>query len=122
MFAAAPTPAPDSISGRTFCPRPDSPDTVWRNLSSCGCADYMESEPFHAGIARLRALAARKRVTLMCSEALWWRCHRALISDFLKAQGVCVLHIMDRGESKPHPYTAPAHVQNGVLSYPPPAE
>jgi len=54
---------------------------------------------------------------IMCAEAVWWRCHRALISDYLKAQGVEVMHIVDANKTEPHPYTSAARMVNGELSY-----
>jgi len=53
----------------------------------------------------------------MCAEAIWWRCHRALISDFLKASGLEVIHIVDHNKTEPHPFTAAARILNGELSY-----
>jgi uncharacterized protein (DUF488 family) len=53
----------------------------------------------------------------MCAEAVWWRCHRSLISDYLKVRGIEVIHILDAGKSEPHRYTAAARIVNGELSY-----
>jgi uncharacterized protein (DUF488 family) len=53
----------------------------------------------------------------MCAEAVWWRCHRALISDYLKSRGIEVIHILDTGKSEPHPYTSAARIVNNELSY-----
>lgn len=98
-------------------PRPDSRNTAWRNESFRGYADYMETAEFRAGIERLLEHAGRKRTAIMCAEAVWWRCHRALIADDLKASGVSVRHIMDEERSVVHPYTAAARLRNGSLSY-----
>ena len=65
-------------------PRPDSPNTVWRNPSFQGYADHMASEEYARGRMRLIDIASKQRTTLLCSEAVWWRCHRALIADDLK--------------------------------------
>ena len=100
-------------------PRPDSPNTVWRNESFRGYADYMETGEFRAGVERLLELARRKRTAVMCAEAVWWRCHRALIADYLKAAGVCVRHIMADRKDEVHPYTSAARVADGRLSYSP---
>lgn len=102
-------------------PRHDSRNTVWRNESFRGYADHMETETFAAGIERLLALAGRKRTVVMCAEAVWWRCHRALIADYLKAAGICVRHILDANSSQVHPYTSAARLQNGKLVYTPQA-
>lgn len=96
---------------------PDSHNTRWRNESFRGYADYMETKEFQIGMERLLAIAAERRVAIMCSEAVWWRCHRSLISDFLTARGIAVMHIMGEGKAEPHRYTEPARVINGVLSY-----
>jgi uncharacterized protein (DUF488 family) len=99
-------------------PRPDSRNTAWRNEAFRGYADHMETEEFQKGIVRLVDLAAKIGPTaIMCAEALWWRCHRALISDFLKVRGVEVTHIVDLGKTEPHPYTSAVKIVDGVLSY-----
>jgi uncharacterized protein (DUF488 family) len=96
----------------------DSKNTAWRNEAFRGYADYMETEDFRKGIARLVDLAGQTGPTaIMCAEALWWRCHRALISDFLKARGVEVTHIVDLGKTEPHPFTSAARIVNGELTY-----
>ncbi|MGH9821537.1 MAG: DUF488 family protein, partial [Pyrinomonadaceae bacterium] len=77
--------------------RPDSPNTVWRSEAFRGYADYMETSEFQDGINTLIGLARSKRTAIMCAEAVWWRCHRSMISDYLKASGVTVEHIMDGG-------------------------
>ncbi len=100
-------------------PRQDSHNTVWRNESFRGYADYMETEGFRAGIEQLLELARRKRTVVMCAEAVWWRCHRSLIADYLKAMGVCVLHIMNGTNSEVHPYTSAASLSDGKLTYSP---
>ena len=98
----------------------DSLNTAWRNESFRGYADYMETEDFRKGVARLLDLAREAGPTaIMCAEALWWRCHRALISDFLKARGIEVTHIIDLAKTEPHPFTSAARVENGELSYRP---
>jgi uncharacterized protein (DUF488 family) len=98
-------------------PRPDSLNMIWRNESFRGYADYMETPEFRAGIERLFDLVQQHRVAIMCSEAVWWRCHRSMISDYLKVKGTDVLHIMGEGKTERHPFTAAARVVNGELSY-----
>jgi uncharacterized protein (DUF488 family) len=97
--------------------RPDSLNMTWRNESFRGYADYMETEPFRQGIDRLLEVARARRTAVMCAEALWWRCHRSLISDYLKASGLEVTHIMAAGKSEAHPFTSAARIVNGQLSY-----
>jgi uncharacterized protein (DUF488 family) len=99
-------------------PREDSPNTAWRNASFRGYADYMETEEFRKGVERLLDLAAGAGPTaIMCAEAVWWRCHRSLISDYLKARRIEVMHILDANKIQPHPYTSAARVVNGKPSY-----
>jgi uncharacterized protein (DUF488 family) len=97
--------------------RPDSLNMTWRNESFRGYADYMETEPFRQGIDRLLDVVRARRTAVMCAEALWWRCHRSLISDYLKASGLEVTHIMAAGKSEAHPFTSAARIVNGQLSY-----
>jgi uncharacterized protein (DUF488 family) len=77
----------------------------------------MMTEPFEAGMHRLVELSKRKRVAIMCAEAVWWRCHRSLISDYLKAEGHEVVHILDEKKTEEHPYTSAARIVDGELSY-----
>jgi uncharacterized protein (DUF488 family) len=98
-------------------PRPDSHNLVWRNPSFRGYADYMETQPFKDGIARLEKIARTSRTAIMCSEAVWWRCHRSMISDHLKSIGFTVLHILSPGKIQEHPYTSAAQIIDGKLSY-----
>jgi uncharacterized protein (DUF488 family) len=98
--------------------KPDSHNTAWRNASFRGYADYMETEQFQKGIERLLDVAAEAGPTaIMCAEAVWWRCHRSLIADYLKARGVEVLHVLSANKIEPHPYTSAARIVNGKLSY-----
>ena len=80
-------------------------------------ADHMETEEFAAGVRKLLELAGKKRTAILCAESLWWRCHRQLVSDYLKVQGHRVVHIMPDGGSEEHPYSSPAKVLDGRLSY-----
>ena len=98
--------------------KPDSRNTAWRNVSFRGYADYMETEQFQKGIERLLDVAAEAGPTaIMCAEAVWWRCHRSLIADYLKARGVEAIHILGPNKVEPHPYTSAAHIVDGTLSY-----
>jgi uncharacterized protein (DUF488 family) len=97
--------------------KPGSLNMVWRNKSFRAYADYMETEGFSEGFARLRKIAQERRTAIMCSEAVWWRCHRSLISDYLKAKGIEVTHILAPGKSEVHPFTSAARVVDGELSY-----
>ena len=98
--------------------KPDSRNTAWRNASFRGYADYMETEQFQKGIERLLDVVAEAGPTaIMCAEAVWWRCHRSLIADYLKARWVKVLHVLGANKVEPHPYTSAARIVNGELSY-----
>lgn len=98
-------------------PLPDSRNTAWRNDSFRGYADHLDSEEFAQGLDELLTLASRRRTAMMCSEALWWRCHRALISDVLLCSGIQVIHILDATHSSEHRYTSVARILNGRLVY-----
>jgi uncharacterized protein (DUF488 family) len=98
-------------------PRMDSRNTAWKNDSFRGYADYMESEAFRQAIGQLLQLARGKRTAIMCAEALWWRCHRSLIADYLKVLGAEVVHIIDENHTEKHPYTSVARIIGGKLSY-----
>ncbi len=97
--------------------RPDSHNSAWRNEQFRGYADHMETEEFKDGVRQLLELAAIKRVAIMCAEAVWWRCHRSLISDYLKAEGHEVIHILDEKKVEEHPFTSAAKIIDGKLSY-----
>jgi len=98
-------------------PRPDSPHTAWRNASFRGYADHMDSTEFGRAFDELTELAARRRTAIMCAEALWWRCHRALIADALRVRGFEVMHIFDDSNPVEHPFTSAARIVDGRLSY-----
>src|SRR5256886_16636613 len=93
--------------GRRRKPREDSPNTAWRNESFRGYADYMETEEFNKGVKRLLDLAADAGpAAIMCAEAVWWRCHRALICDYLKECYFEVLHFMYANKIEPLQYNS----------------
>ncbi|QCX53994.1 DUF488 family protein [Elizabethkingia sp. JS20170427COW] len=95
----------------------DSHNNRWRHSSFRAYADYMETEEFAESIDKCMKLALDKRVAIMCAEALWWRCHRSMISDYLKLKLWKVLHILTKTKIEEHHYTQPAVVRNGQLSY-----
>ena len=98
-------------------PRADSHNTAWKNASFRAYADHMESEEFRKGVEDLLELAANARTAVMCAESLWWRCHRSLISDYLKAAGHTVIHILSETKTEEHPFTPAARIVDGNLSY-----
>lgn len=95
----------------------DSKNIAWRHPAFRGYADYMETEEFKSGIHQLTTIAAGRRTAYMCSEAVWWRCHRSMISDYLKVNGWKVMHIMAPGKAGEHPYTSAATIVDGKLHY-----
>ena len=98
-------------------PRPDSVNTAWRSPGFRGYADHMESVEFQQAIERLLDIARHRRTAVMCAERLWFRCHRMLIADYLKATGIEVIHIEDAETAVAHPYTSAACIVDGRLSY-----
>jgi uncharacterized protein (DUF488 family) len=98
-------------------PLANSINTAWRNEAFRGYADCMQTAEFKKAIQKLEAIAQKQFTAYMCSEALWWSCHRALVSDDLKSKGWTVVHIMDVGKATEHPYTKPARIVDGVLRY-----
>jgi len=97
-----------------------SPNGGLRNASFRNYADYMLTDAFREGIARLKAIAEAKRTAIMCAESVFWRCHRRLVSDFWVAGGGSVQHIFPNGEAKPHQLTEGAKLQDGNVTYPGP--
>jgi len=89
-----------------------------RNESFRNYADYMLTEEFRGGVQQLLAVATRKTTVFMCSESVFWRCHRRLVSDFLLVKGISVQHIMPAGALRPHTLTEGAKVEGGELTYP----
>jgi uncharacterized protein (DUF488 family) len=106
----------EDLGGRRSA-KANSENTAWRLPAFRGYADYMETPQFQKAIEQLAGQAAQKRTAYMCSEAVWWSCHRALVSDFLKVRGWQVMHIMSEGKATEHPYTSAATVEGGHLSY-----
>jgi uncharacterized protein (DUF488 family) len=96
-----------------------SPNALWQNISFRNYADYAGTEAFRVGLEELEVLASTKRCAIMCAEALWWRCHRRIIADYLLAHGIPVAHIMGPGKIVPAKVTPGAEVlPDGRLVYP----
>lgn len=100
-------------------PRPDSPNSGWRNESFRGYADYMQTEEFQAALDALEQLAESERPAVMCAESVPWRCHRRLIADALVARGVPVAEITGPATAEPHVLTSFAVVRGREVVYPP---
>jgi uncharacterized protein (DUF488 family) len=106
----------EALGGRRSV-RPGSRNTLWRNASFRGYADYMETPEFKAALEELERVASGKRAAILCSEAVWWRCHRQLVADALTAKGIEVRHIAGTGEAKVHALTKGARVEAGEPVY-----
>jgi uncharacterized protein (DUF488 family) len=100
-------------------PRPDSPNSGWRNSSFRGYADYMQTPGFETALRKLLTLSQEERVVIMCAEAVPWRCHRSLIADALSVRGAPVWHIMSERKMQQHSLTSFAEVHGVTISYPP---
>jgi len=98
---------------------PASINGFWTNESFHNYADYALSAQFRAGLAHLRDMGHRQRCAIMCSEAVWWRCHRRIVTDHLIASGETVFHVMGSGRLEPARLTQGAVVQpDGTVVYP----
>lgn len=98
---------------------PRDVNAFWRNESFHNYADYAMGGDFQAGLARLRELGRERCCAIMCAEAVWWRCHRRIIADYLLTAGAEVVHLMGPGQAEPAGRTIAAReVAPGVLAYP----
>lgn len=95
----------------------DSINTRWRNEAFRGYADYMETAAFRESVNQLQEAAGKEQVAYMCAEAVWWSCHRSLISDYLKIRGWTVMNIMAKGKADEHPFTSAARIVDDELRY-----
>jgi uncharacterized protein (DUF488 family) len=99
--------------------RPQSPNTFWDNASFRNYADYAGTEPFHEGLRTLRDIGHRETAAIMCAEAVWWRCHRRIIADYLLIAGETVFHILSAKKIEPARLTSAARqIADGTLLYP----
>jgi uncharacterized protein (DUF488 family) len=92
---------------------PASINDFWQNVSFHNFADYAMGDAFHDGLARLRELARAHRCAVMCSEAVWWRCHRRIIADYLIHAGEAVFHIVGGERVEPARMTPSAQPGSG---------
>ena len=102
--------------------RKDTPPAVnafWQNQSFHNYADYAMTPEFRSGLARLRQLGRATPCAIMCAEALWWRCHRRIVADYLIAAGETVLHILGPNEiAEAHMTREAKQMPDGALTYP----
>lgn len=99
-------------------PRPDSPNIGLRNSSFRGYADHMESPEFDEALRSLLSEASERVTAAMCSESVWWRCHRRLLADAVELTGAAVvLHLGHDGRLEPHRLTESAHLEGDIVRY-----
>ena len=101
--------------------RPEVPPEVngwWSNRSFHNYADHALSDDFRRGLDQLVALGRERRVAMMCSEAVWWRCHRRIIADWLIARGEAVFHLMGEARVDPATLSPGARAAGGLVTYP----
>jgi len=95
-----------------------SPNGAWEKESFRNYADYALTPPFREGLAELVELGSRPTAA-MCAEAVWWRCHRRIVADYLLTRGWTVLHLVPPALPTPHRLTAFAEIQSdGTIAYP----
>lgn len=97
-------------------PRPDSPHVALRNPSFRGYADHMDTPDFDAALEALVATGDREPTAFLCSETLWWRCHRRMIADALLVRGIEVMHVV-RDRTERHRLHPAARAVGGRLRY-----
>jgi uncharacterized protein (DUF488 family) len=98
---------------------PADVNAFWENQSFHNFADYAMSDEFRSGLARLRELGHGATSAIMCAEAVWWRCHRRIITDYLITAGETVFHILGTNHVEPATLTPGAVLTaGGTLSYP----
>jgi len=108
-----------SLGGRRHSTLPVSPNSFWEHPSFRSYADYAMGPEFRSGLEQLRMLGHTRRCAIMCAEAVWWRCHRRIIADYLLASGERVYHIMGAGRIDPASITPAARpMPGGILEYP----
>ena len=111
-------PALGGLRHRTAGAMP-SPNTLWRVAAFRNYADYAATDAFRRGLDELRALARDHCCAIMCAEAVWWRCHRRIIADYLLAEGILVAHIMGHNKIDPARRTPGVRsLPGGTLVYP----
>jgi len=97
---------------------PPNVNGFWQNQSFHNYADYALSSEFERGLESLMTIAAERPTAIMCAEAVWWRCHRRIISDYLLERGRTVLHLMGEGRAEPARLTPGAKPEDGKIIYP----
>ena len=99
---------------------PPDVNGFWENQSFHNYADYALSPDFERSLGELEAVATERPTAIMCAEAVWWRCHRRIIADYLLSDGREVIHLMGHGRTEPAKLTPAARKRDGRLVYPAP--
>ena len=97
---------------------PPNVNSFWTNQSFHNYSDYALSDEFHRGLSRLKELSLERRCAIMCSEAVWWRCHRRIVADYLLNDGRSVFHLMQPARADPAMLTKAATPTRDGLAYP----
>lgn len=106
-----------TLGGRRKSKEAMSPHTAWQIPAFRAYADYADTNDFRAALNELAAVAEQRTTAYMCSEGLWWRCHRRIISDHLVTRGWNVMHILPTGKLSEHSLPGFARVKDGRLIY-----
>ncbi len=107
----------ENLGGRREGFGDKSMNKCWKNNSFRNYADYMETESFHHAAQKLLEMINTNTVVIMCAEAVHWRCHRSMISDYLKSEGVRVTHIVDAQHVTEHKFSECAKLVAEHLTY-----
>ncbi len=107
-----------SLGGLRKSKAPDETNAGWRNASFRAYADYMQTAAFSEALEELIGLFKSATTVYVCTEAVFWRCHRALVSDALLVRGYCPGHIFSASKCAPHRLTSFAHVEGRRITYP----
>ncbi|WP_227378025.1 DUF488 domain-containing protein [Haladaptatus halobius] len=108
----------EALGGRRSDPRADSPNNEWENNSFQAYADYALTDEFQTALDELCTFAETDVPVIVCAEAVYWRCHRRIIADWLLARGYEVINIYDADRADEHELTRFAEVSNGRVTYP----
>ena len=108
----------EALGGRRSDPQGDSPNDEWENDSFQAYADYALTDAFQEALDELVTLAENEVLVIICAEAVYWRCHRRIIADWLLARGYDVVNIFDGDRADEHELTRFAEISNGRVTYP----
>jgi uncharacterized protein (DUF488 family) len=108
----------EALGGRRSAPEGDSPNGAWENDSFRAYADYALTEEFQSALDELVSFAENEVPVIVCAEAVYWRCHRRIVADWLLARGCDVVDIYDADRAEEHELTRFAEVADGRVTYP----